>query len=48
MLLRTLSASLLRNLLPGKGGIRAGEETDKAEQEFLIPFDPLSNLEIQR
>ena len=34
MLLGTLGASLLRNLLTGKGTIRAGEGTIKAGQGF--------------
>ena len=34
MLLGTLGASLLENLLTGKGTIRAGESTITAGQEF--------------
>ena len=34
MLLGTLGASLLRDLLTGKGTIRAGEGTIKAGQDF--------------
>ena len=34
MLLDTLGASLLRNLLTGKGTIRAGEGTIRANQDF--------------
>ena len=34
MLLGTLGASLLRNLLKGKGTIRAGEGTIRAGQGF--------------
>ena len=34
MLLGTLSASLLGNLLTGKGKIRAGEGTIKGGQDF--------------
>ena len=34
MLLRTLGASLLGNLLTGKGTIRAGEDTVRAGQDF--------------
>ena len=34
MLLSTLGASLLRNLLTGKGTIRAGEGTVRAGQDF--------------
>ena len=35
MLLGTLGASLLGNLLAGKGKIRAGEGTIRAGQDFL-------------
>ena len=46
MLLGTLGASLLGNLLTGgKGVIRAGEGTKK-NQNLLIPFHPLTNFEI--
>ena len=34
MLLRTLGASLIGNLLTGKGTIRAGERTIRADQDF--------------
>lgn len=34
MLLGTLSATLLENILPGKGVIRAGKRTIKEEQHF--------------
>ena len=34
MLLGTLGASLLENLLTGKGTIKAGEGTIRAEQNF--------------
>ena len=34
MLLSTLGASLLRNLLKSKGTIRAGESTFRAGQDF--------------
>ena len=34
MLLRTLGASLLGNVLKGKGTIRAGEETIRAGKSF--------------
>ena len=34
MFLRTLSASLLGNLLTGKGTIRTGEGTIRAGQDF--------------
>ena len=47
MLLGTLGASLLENLLSGgKGVIRAGEGTKK-NQNLLIPFHPLTNFEIR-
>ena len=35
MLLGTLGASLLGNMLPGKGAIRAGEGKIKVSQDFL-------------
>ena len=35
MLLGTSGASLLENLLTGKGTIRAGEDTIRAGQDFL-------------
>ena len=45
MLLGTLGASLLGNLLTGgKGVIRAGEGINKSN--LLIPFHPLTNFEI--
>ena len=47
MLLGTLVAALLRNLLSGKGTIRAGEDTIRSGQ-FLMPPHPLTNLEIQK
>ena len=47
MLLGTLVAALLRNLLSGKGTIRAGEDTIRAGQ-FLMPPHRLTNLEIQK
>ena len=34
MLLSTLDASILGNLLTGKNTIRAGEDTIRADQEF--------------
>ena len=47
MLLGTLSASLLGNLLSGgKGVIRAGEGIKK-KSNLLIPFHPLTNFEIR-
>ena len=36
MLLGSLSASLLGNLLTGKGTIRAGEGTIRAGQDFYL------------
>ena len=62
MLLRTLGASLLGNLLTGKGMMRAGEgsvasrakgegivrarEGSKKTLNSLLPFHPLTNIEI--
>ena len=53
MLLETLGASLLGNLLTGKGimragdGIvRAGDGSKKNPLNSLLPFDPLTNIEI--
>ena len=48
MLLGTLGASLLGNLLTGgKGVTRAGEGVKKKEKSnLLIPFHPLTNFEI--
>ena len=54
MLLGTLGASLLDNLLTGKGIIRAGEgkgivragEGSKKKLNLLLPFHPLKNIEI--
>ena len=54
MLLGTLGASLLGNLLTGKGIIRAGEgkgivkagEGSKKKLNLLLPFHPLTNIEI--
>ena len=54
MLLETLGASLLGNLLTGKGIIRAGEgkgivkagEGSKKKLNLLLPFHPLTNIEI--
>ena len=40
MLLGTLGASLLGNLLTGKGTIRAGEGTIRAGGHFLMPPNP--------
>ena len=55
MLLGTLAASLLGNLLTGKGIIRAGEGkgivragegSKKTKLNSLLPFYPLTNIEI--
>ena len=52
MLLGTLGASLLGNLLSGKGMMRAGEgnvragEGSKKKLNSLLPFHPLTNIEI--
>ena len=55
MLLGTLGASLLGNLLTGKGIIRAGEGkgivragegSKKNKLNLLLPFHPLANIEI--
>ena len=43
-----LGASLLGNLLAGKGVIRTGHEVIRAEQDLFMPPYPLTNLEIQR
>ena len=48
MLSRTLGASLLGNVLKGKGTIRAGEETIRAGKSFLMPPHSLPNFEIQK
>ena len=45
MLLGTSSASLLRNLLTGKGTVRAGEVTIRAGGNFQ---SPTPNFEIQK
>ena len=55
MQLDALGASLLGNMLTGKGVIRAGEGTARVGyrskrssfKKFLIPPHPLTNLEIQ-
>ena len=47
MLLGKLGASLLGNLLTGKGTIRAGEGTITESQDFLMLLYPLTNFEIQ-
>ena len=53
MLLETLGASLLGNLLTGKGIVRAGdgivrvgEGSKKKQLNSLLPFHPLKNIEI--
>ena len=51
MLLGTLGASLLRNLLTGKGTVRAGEGVVGAGygssiKKALIPPHPLTNFQI--
>ena len=56
MLLDTLGASLLRNLLAGKGILKAGSGNKKRNCKcwywkrigFLIPSHPLTNLETQK
>ena len=46
MLLGTLGASLLGNLLTGKGIVRAGEGSKKKFLNSLLPFHPLTSIEI--
>ena len=52
MLLGTLGASLLGNLLSGRGAtkgagtIRTGERIKKKKSKLLIPFHPLTNFVI--
>ena len=52
MLLGTLGASLLGNLLTGKGMMRAGKgivragEGAKKNLNLLLPFHPLTNIKI--
>ena len=53
MLFGTLGASLLGNLLTGKGMmragegiVRAGERAKKNNLNSLLPFHPLRNIEI--
>ena len=58
MLLGTLGANLLGNLLTGKGIVRAGSGNKKKKRnckswywktmEFLIPPQPLTNFEMQK
>ena len=55
MLLGTLGASLLRNILTGKGFVRAGEgfvragydSSKKKKKKKLIPLHHLTNFEIK-
>ena len=46
MLLYTLDASLLGNIIEGKGVIKDGKGVIRAEQIFLILLLPLTNFEI--
>ena len=46
LLLGTLGARLLGNLLTGKGVMKAGEHTISAQ--FLMPPHPLTNSEMQK
>lgn len=46
MLLDTLDASLLGNIIEGKGVIKDGKGVISAEQIFLILLLPLTNFEI--
>ena len=46
MLLGTLGASLLGNLLTGKGIVKASEGSKKKKLNSLLPFHPLTNIEI--
>ena len=57
MLLGTLGASLLRNMLAGKGIVRAGYGNKKGKgilrvgyrsKKFLIPSHPLTNFEFKK
>ena len=52
MLLGTLGASLLRNVLTGKGTVRAGEGIVRAgegiKKKALMPPHPLTNFEIRK
>ena len=58
MLLGTLGAGLLGNILPGKGIVKAGSGNEKRKRNciswswkrmgFLIPPHPLTNFEIQK
>lgn len=46
MLFDTLDASLLGNILEGKGVIKDGKGVISVEQNFLILLLPLTNFEI--
>ena len=48
MLLGTLGATLLGNLLTGKDTIRAGEDIIRSRPGFLMPHHPLTNFERQK
>ena len=50
MLFGTLGASLLGNILAGKGIVRAvsGNKKGKGIVKLLMPFNPLTNFEIQK
>ena len=48
MLLGTLGASLLINILAGKGILRAGYGNKNNKNKFLMPPHPLANFEIQK
>ena len=58
MLLGTLSASLIGNLLAGKGTVRVGSGNKKGKGiaragsgrpwDFIMPPHPLTNFEIQK
>ena len=52
MLLGTLGASLLANLLTGKGIVRAGKGTvregEGIKKKALMPLHPLTNFEIRK
>ena len=48
MLLGTLEASLLGNLLAGKGILRAGSGNYKRKRGFFMSPHPLTNFEIQK
>ena len=48
MVLGTLGASLLKNLLTGEGTFRAVEGTIIAGKDYLMLPQPLTNFEIQK